>query len=450
MVYNIYPGMTLKATLIGASIIGYLILVRTLRWKRYQALHRKYGQKYEQGLLTPEDAQNIIACSGQYDMPALMNYALSFALFKTYAIPTISKILSDTKELKSAAGISKRYADTEILISTWVFCPISGNPSQLDSQAGNRVVKPSDSNVTNTDVLEDPRAHLALARVNWLHSKYPIICLFPNTDFETDETVPEKWARCYGWREFSPMEAYAAYLFWFEIGKRMGIKDIPESMEAFKQWIDVREYEARAMIPAQTNNDVATYTTEELIHIVPETVLGFRLKDYVRRLTVCALDDNVRIAMMQKQQPPYLHTIFRFTLFSFAFFQKNLCLPRSQTNPGGAIDIPLDKATAGCPVNNSDCAKESTQRPAFHRMHPKRYQANPWYMPEPTSIGGQIKNWASIRLGLYNSPPGPNLRSEGYRLEEMGPLRYEQHGHEEVLRMAEEMYGSPISSPFSR
>ena len=49
------------------------------------------------------------------------------------------------------------------------------------------------------------------------------------------------------------------------------------------------------MVPAQTNHDVAAYTTEELLHAVPER---FGIKNFARRLTICALNENVRIAMM--------------------------------------------------------------------------------------------------------------------------------------------------------
>ena len=97
----------------------------------------------------------------------------------------------------------------------------------------------------------------------------------------------------------------------------MGIRDIPETIKKFKHWVVVslsvddypssyletkyllfftgQEYESRTMIPAQTNHDVATYTTEELLHAVPEF---FGLKNFCRRLTICALEESVRIAMM--------------------------------------------------------------------------------------------------------------------------------------------------------
>jgi hypothetical protein len=49
------------------------------------------------------------------------------------------------------------------------------------------------------------------------------------------------------------------------------------------------------MVPAQTNKDIAGYTTDELLHVVPET---FGIKNFSRNITVCLLDDPVRVAMM--------------------------------------------------------------------------------------------------------------------------------------------------------
>jgi hypothetical protein len=64
----------------------YLWLVRTLRWRRYNAMHEKYQAKYEKETLTPEEAQEIIHVAAFYDMPSLVKYSLAFALFKAAAI----------------------------------------------------------------------------------------------------------------------------------------------------------------------------------------------------------------------------------------------------------------------------------------------------------------------------------------------------------------------------
>jgi hypothetical protein len=73
-----------------ASVLGYLSLVRLLRWQRFNAVHRQYASRYNARTkrwdITPQEAQKIMQVSNSYDMPKLLNSALSFALFKTYAI----------------------------------------------------------------------------------------------------------------------------------------------------------------------------------------------------------------------------------------------------------------------------------------------------------------------------------------------------------------------------
>lgn len=72
------------------AVFGGLLIwlggVRAFRWRRYNAIHRQFQAKYKEGSITPEEAQKIIQVSTLYDMPLLLNYAMAFALFKTYGI----------------------------------------------------------------------------------------------------------------------------------------------------------------------------------------------------------------------------------------------------------------------------------------------------------------------------------------------------------------------------
>ena len=80
-----------QAVLCGLLI--WLVAVRAFRWNRYNAIHRQFQAKYKDGLgITPEEAQKIIQVSTLYDMPLLLNYALAFALFKTYGIVSRSHL----------------------------------------------------------------------------------------------------------------------------------------------------------------------------------------------------------------------------------------------------------------------------------------------------------------------------------------------------------------------
>jgi hypothetical protein len=103
-------------------------------------------------------------------------------------------------------------------------------------------------------------------------------------------------------------------VFWKDIGERMGIKDIPDTIIELKAWtlvgffpfyayaylrlnlhLSFQAYEEQYMVPAVTNRDLAGYTTDELLRAVPE---AFGLKALARRMVVCLVDERPRIAMM--------------------------------------------------------------------------------------------------------------------------------------------------------
>lgn len=95
------------------------------------------------------------------------------------------------------------------------------------------------------------------------------------------------------------------------------------------------------MIPADSNRLVANYTTDELIHVVPSS---FGLKTFARNLSICALEDRVRLAMLQPSQPAYMHAIFKGILHSVSFVQRYFCLPRSK--PRGIVSLEMPEESA--------------------------------------------------------------------------------------------------------
>jgi len=120
----------------SGGLVIWLALVRTFRWRRYNAIHCQYGPRWNngKGIITPEEAQKIMAVSIIYDMPLLLNVSGGFALFKTFGIvrislkshnfnaaynpncqPSISKLLASTNELKSKETVSRRHADVCVL-----------------------------------------------------------------------------------------------------------------------------------------------------------------------------------------------------------------------------------------------------------------------------------------------------------------------------------------------
>ncbi|KAF9524231.1 hypothetical protein CPB83DRAFT_898089 [Crepidotus variabilis] len=406
-------------------LVGCLVLwvsaVRAFRWRRYNAIHREYEAKWNngQGTITPEEAQKICHVSTMYDMPELLNNALAFALFKTYAVPTISKLLVQMKQLSSSNTVSRRYADTEILISTWFTCPISGFH---DPQFALKNREMGD----DAQPAEDPRAMIALARTNWLHGHYKIsnddylytLCLFI--------LEPITWARKYGWRPLSPLEQHSFYTLWAEIGRRMNLQDIPESVEAFQIW--GREYEERVMVPTQSNHDTAVHTLNELLAAAPN---AFGIKKFGERIAICLLDDIVREAMMYPASPWIYHVIANSLMSSVSFIQRWFMLPRRHPKTHFDTSLGLRFAPGVCP-----------------RMHPKKWTAKPWYKPESTGLG-YYRDKLLVSIGFYNEMPGAHLKSDGYRLEEVGPAAFENSAHEEVMKNAADLLGCPIAGPWS-
>ncbi|KAJ7622151.1 hypothetical protein FB45DRAFT_753621 [Roridomyces roridus] len=383
--------------LVSAGVLVYLCVVRALRRGRFNAVHKRYAAKWEAKTRTVDEAQEIMKLGTTYDMPFLLEYALSFALFKTYAIPTISKLLYDTRQLGSDENVARRFADTGLLISTWMACPLSGQALGKESE-------------------NDPRASLALARVNWLHSKYNI----SNGDYLYTLALfilePITWAKRYGWRELSPLEQYATFIFWAEVGRKMNIKDIPESLEDLMAWTEA--YEKEFMVPAQTNHDVARCTTGELLFTVPH---AFGLRRFLEGFSRALLEDRVRIAMMEPEAPRYATSIVPFLLNLSAFIQKHLLLPRSR--PSDLIQVDLPKASP---------------------IAPRMFVSKPWYKPRRRGLGSLLDR-AFVWIGWHSDVPGPEYRSDGYRIHELGPLRYEKEGHEKVFSMAAQMQGCPVA-----
>ena len=56
-----------------------------------------------------------------------------------------------------------------------------------------------------------------------------------------------------------------------------------------------QEYERKCMVPDPINAEVASYTLNELLFAVPE---AFGLKTFAQRVSICLLDDPVRISML--------------------------------------------------------------------------------------------------------------------------------------------------------
>jgi hypothetical protein len=204
------------------------------------------------------DHQRIVFLSTRHEFPFDTVRSLEFALFRTFAVPSVSALLDRTGEFQQRA--QKRYDDTDLLVSElmdWGY----------DSERG----------------------RAALRRINQQHGRFAIA----NDDFlyvlSTFVYEPIRWNAKYGWRPMCAQEKLAMFHFWCEVGRRMNIHSIPESYEHFEQFNF--DYEQQHYRFTQSNQRVGTATVEMFAGWFPRL-----LRPLIRRAMYALMDDAVLTA----------------------------------------------------------------------------------------------------------------------------------------------------------
>lgn len=209
--------------------------------------------------LDPErDHQRIVFLSTCYDFSFDTTRALEFALFRTFAMPSIAALLDRTGEFQKRP--QKRYDDTDIIVSElmeWGY----------DSERG----------------------AAALARMNLIHGHFAIA----NDDFlyvlSTFVYEPIRWNQRFGWRPMVEAEKLAMFHFWRAVGTRMGIRDIPRDYAVFEAFN--RRYERERVAPSAAAGRTGSATRELFASWFPAA-----LKPLVRHAIHAMMDDATRAA----------------------------------------------------------------------------------------------------------------------------------------------------------
>jgi len=191
--------------------------------RRYRLLHRI-------ARLDPDrDHLEIYQLSAGLEFPWDYTRALEFALFRTYCVPSVSRLLAATGEFRHRP--QRRYDDTALLMA------------EIAAHG-----------------YDSPRGREALRVVNLAHGRYAISnedMLYVLSTFIYD---PIDWLDRYGWRAPHDNERLAAFHYYREVGKRMGIRDIPAGFAEFQAF--KREYERLTFVYAPTNREIGEYTVE--------------------------------------------------------------------------------------------------------------------------------------------------------------------------------------------
>jgi hypothetical protein len=223
--------------------------------------------------LDPEqDYQRIVFLLTCYEFPWETERALEFALFRSYAVPSISRLLHNTGEFIYRPR--KRYDDTELLLAEIL-------ENGFDSKRGQR----------------------ALQRINLMHGRFAIT----NKDFlyvlSTFIFEPIRWIERFGWRELTSKEKRAMFNYYCELGRRMNIDEIPAEMTAFERYN--QKFERDFFSYAETNHRIGTITRD--------LVLSFYLPRFLvpmaRPLAHALMDEPLRRAMGFPSPPVPLRII---------------------------------------------------------------------------------------------------------------------------------------------
>jgi hypothetical protein len=153
------------------------------------------------------DAREVLTGVAAHDYPWDTLQSLSFALFRTYAVPSIGDLLDRTGEF--TGRVQKRYDDTGLLLEE-----------------------------VQRHGLGSTRGRAAVRRVNQMHAMYDI----SNDDLRyvlaTFVVVPTRWVDDFGWRPLTAHEVAASVHYYRELGRHMAIRDLPESYEGFARLLD--------------------------------------------------------------------------------------------------------------------------------------------------------------------------------------------------------------------
>ena len=181
-------------------------------------LRRNHWVRRSEQLAPVRDSHEISLHVSAYDFPWDNVQALSFALLRTYAVPSIGRLLDETGEFTTR--VQKRYDDTGLLLEE-----------------------------VQRHGFGSGRGRSAVRRINQMHGMYDI----SNDDFRyvlaTFVVVPKRWLDDFGFRPLSPNEIAATTNYYIELGRRMAIQDIPEDYAGFEQLLGDYEREHFASDP---------------------------------------------------------------------------------------------------------------------------------------------------------------------------------------------------------
>ncbi|MFJ8199561.1 oxygenase MpaB family protein [Streptomyces sp. NPDC096152] len=219
------------------------------------------------------DATEILRLTAAYEFPWDFTRSLELALYRTYAVPSIGRLLAETAELTDRS--QKRYDDTALLLDAVVEHGFGSD-----------------------------QARTAIRRINQMHRSYDI----SNDDMRyvlcTFVVMPRRWIDAYGWRRLSQHEVVASAVHYRTLGRHLGIKDIPESYEEFESHLDA--YEKAHFGWDEQARRVSDATLDLMTSWYPRP-----LAPVLRASTLALLDEPLLRAFRYEPPPAFARAVVR-------------------------------------------------------------------------------------------------------------------------------------------
>lgn len=290
------------------------------------------------GLDSEHDYEEIYRILTAHEFPWDMMQALSLALFRTYAVPSIGELLAETREFTERT--QKRYDDTALLLGIVT-------EQGFDTETG----------------------RAAIRRINQMHRPYRI----PNDEMRyvltTFVAVPLRWIEAYGWRPLTETEKAAITNYYRRLGRMMNIRDIPDTYQEFVATMDA--YEAKQFGYNPGGRAVADATLSLLATLPPQHLLPAGIVQAIAR---AVLDDPLLDALGYPQPPRPVRAMVNGALRARARLVRWLparAEPQTlddllalRTYPDGyKVDQLGTFPSTGCPVGRATSSAPARRRP---------------------------------------------------------------------------------------
>jgi hypothetical protein len=222
------------------------------------------------------DAHRVVEILANHVFPIEFFLATELGQFRTFSIPSISKVLAQTGEYERN-GV-RRVDDTR----AYLVEILSSGPGTPDGDA-------------------------MIDRLHRIHSLYRI----RNDDYIYTLSVfvvdPVEFIDRHGWRATTAGERHALFTLYRRLAERMRVRDLPDSYDAIARWR--REYEAREQRYTSEGEAVARGLLKALTASVP-AISAARLEEIV----TCFITERTRTALGLRPPPPLMRDVVVRTL----------------------------------------------------------------------------------------------------------------------------------------